>query len=100
MSRALVRNAEPAILLLMVAGGLVWGTLSLAVGFSWAFAGATGAARAVLTACTLPLYLAYWLGSTLSISAVDVSGVVLCTGAMLGLILGMAGLAALRWRDR
>jgi hypothetical protein len=100
MSRARVRDDEPAILLLMVAGGLAWRSLSLVVGFSWVFAGATGAARTVLTVCTLPLHLTYWLGSTLRVSAVDVSGLMLCTGAMLGLILGIVSLAVLRWRER
>jgi len=99
MNRHLVRDYEWMLLLMSVGGGLFWGVLSLFVGFSWSFVEATGVLRVVLTVFAVPLYVAYWLGSTLRLSVTDPSGVVIATGLILGLISGGGCLAVLRWRD-
>jgi hypothetical protein len=100
MNRRLVRDYEWMLLLMAVGGGLLWGVLSLFMGFSWRFVEAAGVLRIVLTVFTAPLHVAYWLGSMLRLSVTDPSGVVIATGAILGLIPGVVCLGVLRWRDR
>jgi hypothetical protein len=100
MNRRLVRDYEWMLVLMTAGGGYLWGILSLFVGFSWTFVEATGVLRAVLTVFTVPLYVAYWLGSTLRLSVIDPSGVIIATGVILGLIPGVVCLGVLRWRDR
>jgi len=100
MYRGLVRDYEWPLLLLTVAGGLFWGLVSLSVGFSWFFVQASGVLRAVLIAFSLPLHLAFWLGTTLQLSINDPSGLVIATGAVLGFIPAVTYLSLLRRRDR
>ena len=96
MYRGLVRDYEWPLLLLAVAGGLFWGLVSLFVGFSWLFVEASGVLRIALTALSLPLYLTFWLGTTLQLPVNDPSGLVMATGIVLGFILAIAHLSMLR----
>ena len=100
MDRGWVRDYEWPLLLLAVGGGVLWGVLSLLLGFSWFFIEARGVLRAVLTVIALPLEVAYWVGNTMRLSVTDPSGVVIATGVMLGLVAGVVCLGVLRWRER
>ena len=100
MYRGLVRDYEWVLLSLMSGVGLVWGVVSLFVGFSRLFVEASGVLHAALTVFCLPLYLALWLGSALQLSVINPSGLVMATGVVLGLIAAVACLSVLRWRGR
>jgi hypothetical protein len=100
MYRGLVRDYEWPLLLLAVAGGCFWGLVSLSVGFSWFFVEASGMLRAALIAFSLPLHLAFWVGTTWQLSVNDPSGLVIATGGVLGFIPAITYLSVLRWREK
>jgi hypothetical protein len=100
MNKRLIRDYEWMLLLMAAGGGVLWGMLSLFVGFSWRLVEAAGMLRVVLTVFTVPLYVAYWLGSALRLSVTDPSGVVIATGMILGLIPGVVCLGVLRYGGR
>jgi hypothetical protein len=100
MCRSLVRDYEWTILLLSVGDGLVWGVVSLFIGFSWLFVRASGVLRVALIALSLPLHLAFWVGRILQLPVTDPTGLVIATGVVLGLIPGIVFPSVLRWRER
>ncbi len=91
---------ELAFVLLGSAGGLAWGLTSLIFGMPLHLAQVPAPVRAAAILFNLPLSLAGWLGSTLQLPLVDPTGLVMATGATLGLVPMAAWLGFERWRDR
>ena len=60
----------------------------------------SGPLRVAATLFNLPLSLAWWLGSTLQLPLVDPTGLVVATGATLGVLPVAVWLGVLRWRYR
>jgi hypothetical protein len=96
----LLRWDELALVVLGAAAGLLWGLLSLILGMPLHLAQISGPLRVAATLLNLPLSLAWWLGSTLQLPLVDPIGLVMATGAILGLLPSGAWLGFERWRDR
>jgi len=89
-----------AFILLGAAGGLAWGLASLIFGVSLHLVQIPGPLRPAAILLILPFSLAGWLGGTLQLSLVDPTGLVMATGATLGLLPMAAWLGFERWRDR
>jgi hypothetical protein len=91
---------ELAFVLLGAAGGLAWGLASLIFGISLHLFQIPGPLRLAAHLFILPFSLAGWVGSALQLPLVDPAGLVMATGAILGLVSVAAWLAFERWRDR
>jgi hypothetical protein len=98
--RALVRPEEQVLVLLGAGGGLLWGLLSLVVGLSEPLVPASGPLHLAISIINLPLSLGWWLGSTVQPPFVDPSGLVMVTGAVLGIFPVMVWLGIDRWQHR
>ena len=98
--RTLVRPEQQVLVLLGGGGGLLWGLLSLVFGLPDPLAPTSGALRLAIGIINLPLSLAWWLGSTLQLPLVDPSGLVMVTGAVLGILPVMVWLGIDRWQRR
>lgn len=91
---------ELVFVLLGGAGGLAWGLASLIFGISLHLVQIPGPLRLAAILFILPFSLAGWLGSTLQLPPVDPTGLVMATGATLGLVPMAAWLGFKRWRGR
>ena len=96
----LLRWDEVAFVLLGAAAGLLWGLLSLVFGMPLHLAQMSAALRVAATVFNLPLSLAWWLGSTLQLPLVDPTGLVMATGATLGVLPVAVWMGIERWRNR
>jgi len=91
---------EVALVLLGAAAGLLWGLLSLVFGMPLHLAQMSAALQVAATVFNLPLSLAWWLGSTLQLPVVDPTGLVMATGATVGVLPVAVWLGVERWRYR
>jgi hypothetical protein len=96
----LLRWDELALVLLGAGAGLLWGLLSVIFGMHLHLAQISAALRVAATLFNLPLSLAWWLGSTLQLPLVDPTGLVMATGATLGVLPAAVWLGLERWRYR
>ncbi len=96
----LLRWDELAFVLLGGAAGLAWGLASLIFGMSLHLAQLSGTLLGAAVLFNLPLSVAWCLGRTLQLPLVDPTGLVMATGAMLGLLPVAAWLGLERWRAR
>lgn len=96
----ILRPEELTLVLLGAAGGVVWGVLSLVLGMSMRLTHMPGALRVSVTVFSLPLRIAWWLGSTLQLPFVHPTGLVVATAATLGMLAVSVWLIIERWRDR
>jgi hypothetical protein len=87
-----------AVVLLGAGAGLLWGLVSLIFGMFLHLAPISAPLRVAAALFTLPLSLAWWLGSTLQLPLVDPTGLVLATGTTLGVLPVVAWLGVERWR--
>ena len=96
----LLRQEELAFVLMGCGAGLLWGLLSLIFGMPLHLAQISAAPRVAAALFTLPLSLAWWLGSTLQLPLGDPTGLVMATGTTLGVLPVAAWLGVERWRER
>jgi len=96
----LLRWDELALVVLGTGAGLLWGLLSLVFGMPLHLAQMSGPLRVAATVFNLPLSLAWWSGSTLQLPLVDPTGLVMATGATLGVLPVAVWLGVERWRNR
>lgn len=99
MGREGIQDHEWLSLVLLGGGGLLWGLISLLLGFSGFYFGSSGVTRIVLNVFILPLHVAFWVGSALQPPVIDPSGMVIATGGVLGLLLAGGFVVIMRWRD-
>jgi hypothetical protein len=93
-----LRWDELALVLLGAGAELLWGLVSLIFGMFLHLAPISAPLRVAAALFTLPLSLAWWLGSTLQLPLVDPTGLVLATGTTLGVLPVVAWLGVERWR--
>lgn len=99
MDRRSIRDHELMLLLLAAGAGLAWGVVAIAVGYPLMLS-ISGVSRTIVTVLSLPLYLTFWLGTTLQPDVSDPSGMIIAVGAVLGLIPMIILLGLQRWRER